>query len=84
VKDANRDFEDGNITFSDAVNEMVLSSKFDVKSIQAKHTNFKRSLRRIASQSDVDLDSAIKALMELKAKTQKRGSKVTLHQEEVS
>jgi|GEM_PF-1202337 len=75
TEEANRGFEDGSITYSDVVNEMILNSKFDIKTLQAKHTDIKRSLRRMASQGDVDLDSAIKALMELKNKVGKRGSK---------
>lgn len=72
TNEVNRDFNVGTITYSDVVNEMILSSKVDLKTLQAKHTDIKRSLRHIASQGDVDLDGAIKALMDLKAKLNKR------------
>lgn len=67
--EANKNFDVGSVTYSDVVNEMALSSKVDIKSLQLKHTNIRRSLRVMASKDDVDLDSVIKTLLELKAKT---------------
>jgi len=75
TKAANRDFEVGTITYSDVVNEMALTGKVDLKALQIKRTDVKRSLRFIADQENVDLDSAIKTLMELKAKAGKRSPK---------
>lgn len=68
TNDANQNFKVGTINFSDAVNEMVLSSRVDVKALQSKHTDLRRSLRVMASQEEVDIDSVIKSLTELKAK----------------
>ena len=79
---ANENFETGTINYSDAINEMILCSKVDTKALQQKHTNIRRSLKVLASKSDIDLDSAIKALTELKARqTGKRKNNST--QEEV-
>ena len=79
---ANENFETGTINYSDAINEMILCSKVDTKVLQQKHTNIRRSLKVLASKSDIDLDSAIKALTELKARqTGKR--KNNSNQEEV-
>ena len=84
TSDANRDFEVGSVSYSDVINEMVLTSKVDLKALQAKRTDVRRSLRYIAAQDSVDLDSAIKALLELKSKTGKRGLKLTSAMEESS
>jgi hypothetical protein len=65
---ANEGFESGSINYSDAINEMVLTSKVEVKSLQLKHTNVRKSLRVLATQKDLDIDAAIKSLMELKSK----------------
>jgi hypothetical protein len=75
TKEANEGFKSGCITYSDLVNEIIASAKVDIRSLQAKHTNIRKSLRLMASQSEIDVDSAIRALMELKAKGTKRSSK---------
>lgn len=69
---ANENFEMGSISYSDVVNEMALHSKIDIKALQYKHTDIRRSLRVMASKSDIDLESVIKTLMELKSKSAKR------------
>ncbi len=68
VSEANQGFESGSINCSDAINEMVLNSKVDIKTLQFKHTDFRRSLRVMASKDSLDLDSDIKTVLELKAK----------------
>ena len=77
--EANSNFEAGTINYSDVINEMVLSAKVDIKCLQAKHTDIGRSLRILASKG-VDIDSAIKTLMELKARCGggKKNTKATL------
>ncbi len=75
--EANENFDVGSITYSDAINEMVLSSRVDIKALQLKHTNFRRSLRVMAAKDGVDIDAVIKSLMELKAKTLRKKSSVT-------
>lgn len=79
---SNENFDVGAITYSDVINEMVLTAKVDVKTLQRKHTDIRRSIRAIASQNTIDLDSAIKALMELKSLNSKR--KPTAQSDEVS
>ena len=72
TNEANENFDVGNINFSDVINEMILSAKVDVKVLQLKHTDLRRSLRVMASKDNVDLDAVIKSLMDLKAKTNVR------------
>lgn len=67
--EANADFEAGTINYSDAINEMILTSKVDIKILQTKHTDIRRSLRAMASKDSVDLDNIIKTLMELKSRS---------------
>lgn len=74
ANEANQNFAAGFITYSDAINEMILTSKADIKTLQLKHTDLRRSLRAMASQAEVDVDSVIKNLMELKAKPVKKRS----------
>ena len=69
TNEANENFEVGSINYSDVINEMIIGSKVDVKSLQLKHTDFRRSLKLLASKDDIDLESAIKSLMELKARS---------------
>lgn len=81
TKEANDGFKNGSITFSDVINEIVSSAKLDIRSLQAKHTNIRKSLRLMASQKEIDIDSAIRALMDLKSKGVKRASKSQMSME---
>ena len=72
MKEANDGFKNGSITFSDIINEMLSVAKIDIRLLQAKHTNIRKSLRLMAAQPEIDIDSAIRALMDLKAKGSKR------------
>lgn len=83
TKEANRDFDVGTVSYSDVVNELVLTGKVDLKLLQVRRTDVRRSLRSLASQETVDLDSAIKTLMELKSKIGKKSQKHILTGEEV-
>lgn len=76
LKDANDNFKHGSINYSDVVNEAILVAKIDFRLLQAKHTNIRKSLRILASDKEIDLDSAIEALMDLKAKGAKRKVKL--------
>lgn len=64
-------FEVGSINYSDVINEMILTSKVDIKTLQTKHTNLRRSLRIMATQKDIDIDAVIKTLNDLKGKCKK-------------
>ncbi|MCB0415121.1 MAG: hypothetical protein KDD50_12355 [Bdellovibrionales bacterium] len=66
TKSANQGFENGNINYSDVINEMVLSSNVDIDKLQLKHTNLRKSLRLLASKKDLDVDLAIESLLALK------------------
>lgn len=74
TEEANENFDVGSINYSDILNEMIMTSKVDIKSLQLKHTDLRRSLRVMASKENVDIDSIIKSLTELKAKSVKRKS----------
>ena len=74
-KEANEGFTTGSINMSDIVNEVLQTAKLDVRSLQAKHINIRRSLRQMASLKDIDIDLAIKSLMEMKANGSKRPAK---------
>lgn len=69
--DAAVNFEVGSINYSDVINEMILTSKVDVKTLQTKHTNLRRSLRIMATQKDLDIEAVIKTLNDLKGKCKK-------------
>ena len=78
TKDANKGFVNGSITYSDVVNEILQTAKLDIKTLQAKHTNIRKSLRLMAAQKEIDIDVAIKALMDLKSKGNKKSTKSQL------
>lgn len=80
--DINKDFQAGSITRSDIVNEMILTSKVEVKALQLKRTDFRKALRVMATQPDIDIDTIIKNLSELKNKTSKKQHKATLSHED--
>ena len=84
LKTANQNFKNGRIHFSDAINEMIVCSKVDIKNLQAKHLNLRKSLRNMALQKDPDIDSLIKSLTELKQKTTKSTNKPGIQKVEVS
>ncbi len=75
LKEANENFESGNINYSDVVNEMILNAKIEIKNLRAKNINVRKSLRSMASLKEIDLDLAIKTLTDLKNKGGKRVSK---------
>ena len=83
TKEANDGFVNGSITFSDVVNEILITAKLDIKGLQAKHTNIRKSLRLMAAQKEIDIDSAIRALMEIKSKGGKKSSRGQLSMENI-
>lgn len=84
VREANSNFETGSINFSDMVNEMILSAKVDVKILQLKHTDIRRSLRVMAALENIDLDTAIRTLTEIKQKLGKKPAKSLATQEDTN
>lgn len=66
ITQANENFETGHINFSDVINEMIINSKVDIKALQDKHTDIRRSLKSYAKQETPDIDAIIKTLNEIK------------------
>lgn len=83
TKEANDGFVNGTITFSDVVNEILITAKLDIRALQGKHTNIRKSLRLMASQKEIDIDSAIRALMDLKSKGAKKSTRSQLSMEAI-
>jgi hypothetical protein len=83
TKDATEKFESGSINYSDVINEMILTAKVDVKALQLKHTDLRRSLKVLAGKDDIDIEMAIKSLMELKARGGSSKKKASATQEEM-
>lgn len=75
IKQANEGFINGSITYSDIVDEIVINAKLDIRAIQAKHTNIRKSLRLMAARKEIDIDTAIRALMEIKYKGAKKSNR---------
>ena len=74
TKSANDGFNLGHITYSDTINAMILSSKASIDTLRAKHTDVRRTLKSWASKKEVDIDSLIKDLTDIKSKATKRRS----------
>jgi hypothetical protein len=75
LKEANENFKLGSINYSDIINEMALNAKIDLKTLQAKHANIRKSLRSMACEKDIDIETAIKMLTELKNKSGRKHAK---------
>lgn len=72
---ASADFNVGTITLSDVVTEMVLTSNIDIKELRLKHTNVSKYLKNLASDKNVDVEMAVKNLLELKKQLAKKTPK---------
>lgn len=75
TKEANEDFQLGTITYSDVVIEAILQSRIDVRALQAKHVNLRKSLRLLATKKDIDIDTVIRQMTELKQRGGKKSAK---------
>lgn len=71
-KEANHEFDIGSISLSDAINEMILTSRVDIQTLQGKHTDLRKAVIAMADKPDVDIDFMIKNLQELKVRTSKK------------
>ncbi|MBX9767282.1 MAG: hypothetical protein K2X47_08435 [Bdellovibrionales bacterium] len=78
--EASENFDIGTITYSDVINEMILTSKIDIKILQGKHTDIRRSLRKLASMESIDVEAAIKCLNDLKSKVPKKKNGNTIEE----
>ncbi len=81
TKEANDGFLNGTINYSDVANELISTGKIDIRGLQAKHTNIRKSLRLMASQKEIDIESAIKALLDLKSKGVKKTNRSQMQME---
>lgn len=75
-KDVTSDFKTGSINYSDVINEMVLNSKVDLKELRLKHTDIRKSLLNLANSENLDVESALKVLNEIRSRNLKK-SKTT-------
>ena len=85
TNEAGEKFETGSINYSDSINEMIMCARVDVKALQLKHTDLRRSLKVLAGRDDLDLETVIKSLMELKARgVPKKSTKSVVVQDELN
>lgn len=81
LKEANDAFEGGRVGVSDAISEMILCSRVDVCSLQLKHMDLRKSLKSLASKKDLDLESVLKMLADLKGKPLKKKGNIYADEE---
>lgn len=79
---ANANFKSGKVSTSDLVNEMILTSKVEISSLQNKSISLKRFLKNTADQLEPDLEATIKILTEMKSRLTKK-KKSTFEKQEV-
>lgn len=79
--DATTDFKTGSINYSDVINEMVLNSKVDLRELRLKHTDIRKSLLNLARSENIDVDSALKVLNEIRIKAAKKYTSATQTEE---
>jgi hypothetical protein len=72
LEEANDGFEAGRITASDLVNEIIATAKLDLRSLQLKHSDLRRSLKVLSAREDIDVEKAIKILSEMRGRVVKR------------
>lgn len=61
-------FTAGSISYSDIMNEMVLTSRVDIKALQLKHTDYRRIIKN-AMKEKMEFDTMFEMLQELRAQT---------------
>lgn len=81
TNEANQNFDAGHITFSDAINELIVCSKPDVKELQLKHTSLRRALFALAQMKDLEPEMVVKRMNELRSRLGKRGTRSSSDQE---
>lgn len=72
INQASSDFKNGRIRVSDVINEMILTSRVDVKVLQNKNINLKKSLRLLAARDDLDSEVIEQFLEDLKLRPTKK------------
>lgn len=79
-KEVNTGFDVGSIGLSDVATEIIMSAEIDVKEIRIKHINVKRYLKHLAKDDNIDIDTALKTLQELRSQLAKKTPKVNKNQ----
>ncbi len=77
-KEVTENFKTGSINYSDLLNEMILTSRVDIKSLQHKKANLHRSLRVMAKDPSIDIEAAIEMLNKMKPKAAKSNLKAKI------
>lgn len=81
--EATTDFKTGSINYSDVINEMILNSKVDLRELRLKHTDIRKSLLNLAKSENIDVESVLKTLNEIRSRSTKK-NKASTQTEEVS
>ena len=81
--EATTDFKTGSINYSDVINEMILNSKVDLRELRLKHTDIRKSLLNLAKSENIDVESVLKTLNEIRSRSSKK-NKASTQAEEVS
>lgn len=74
--DVTSDFKTGSINYSDVINEMVLNSKVDLRELRLKHTDIRKSLLNLAKSENIDVESALKVLNEIRSRSLKKSKSI--------
>lgn len=67
LSEANQEFEVGRVLASDLLNEIILSTKVDLRALQVKHLDLRRSLKVLSSKEGLDIESAIRFLTDMRS-----------------
>ena len=79
--DVNYGFKAGKVTPSNLISEIILSTKVDVKALQLKYTDLRRSLRALSQREEIDVETAIEILSEIAGKAQKKRGRGRVEEE---
>jgi len=78
LKEANQGFEAGRILAADLINELILTTRIDLRALQLKHSDLRKSLKVMSAKENIDIDSAIRFLTELRGRAtyKRRGNSI--------
>ncbi|MEK6555652.1 MAG: hypothetical protein AABZ31_10455 [Bdellovibrionota bacterium] len=75
--EANAGFKQGRISKTDVLNEIILSTKVEIDGLRAKHIDVRKSLRLLSEEKQIDVHSALHALIEIKNQSAKANRRET-------
>lgn len=78
----NEGFEAGRITVSDLMTEIILSARIDIRALQLKHSDLRKSLRALSNREEIDLETAIKTLTEMRGRVGRRRGYAGIEEQE--